>query len=78
MVDKVKIELTPYNALSIWSFLQEYINDDNSDEPEFKAIHEAIKEYKNSVVANMTEEQFNDGSHENKVNQLIGKSPKRG
>ena len=72
---KVKIQLTPYNALSIFSFLREFINNENSDEPEFKAIHEAVNQYENEIVKNITEDHIDDFNAENKVNQLIGKSP---
>jgi hypothetical protein len=77
MANKVKIELTPYNALSILSFLREFVNDDNVNEPAFKAIHEAVDEYNVSLIKHITPEQVNDGQQENQVNQLIGKSPIR-
>jgi hypothetical protein len=73
----VKIELTPYNAISILAFLREYINDDVKHEPQFKAISEAVDEYEKSIYRNMNMCQIVDAAAENQVNQLIGKSPIR-
>ena len=76
-VPKVKIELTPYNAMSILAFLREWVNDDVKGDYEFKAICEAVDQYEKEVASKMTDEQFDDMHRENVVNQLIGKSPKR-
>lgn len=73
----VKIEITPYNALTILSFCREFINDDNKDNYMFKAIHEAVQQFENQVYEKIDDTMFEDAMQENQVNQLIGKSPKR-
>lgn len=77
MINKVPIELTPYNALVIVKFLREWVNDDNNNDPIFRAIHEAVRQFEDQVFNNMNHEQLEDGKAENQVNQLIGKSPIR-
>ena len=72
---KIKIELTPYNALSILAFLRQFVNDGNKVEPNFKAIHDAVDQFGAQIVRNITYEQIKDYNAENQVNQLIGKSP---
>lgn len=72
---KVKIELTPYNALAILSFMREYINDENKHDPELKAIHESVDEFTKQIYTKMTMSQLNAGIFESKVNDMIGKHP---
>lgn len=74
-MDKVKIELTPYNALVAAKILREWPNDQNKDDPTCRAIHEAVSRYDEQVLINTTKEQLEDFRVENQVNQLIGKSP---
>lgn len=74
---KVKIELEPYNALQLLAFLREFINDDNSDEYKFRAIHESVNEYESEIRKKVTNEQMDEVNAVNQINQLIGKSPKR-
>jgi hypothetical protein len=75
MAKKVKLELTPYNALAIIKFCREFINEDNKDDYRFKAIHEAVDEYEKEIYKNVSIEQLDDAIAENKVNHLIGKWP---
>lgn len=76
-MEKVKIELTPYAAMSLLSFLSEFESDMVGLGEQGKALWDAYKEYESEVVKNITNEQLEEGEAENKVNQLIGKSPKR-
>lgn len=76
-MSKVKLELEPYNAIIILSFLREFVNEENADEYQFQSIHEAVKEYETELSRRLTEEQWNEIDAVNQVNQLIGKSPKR-
>ena len=64
--------------MSILRFLREFINEDISGDYKFKAIQDAVAEYENQIVENITPAQLDDCEYENQVNQLIGKSPKRG
>lgn len=75
MVGKVKIELTPYNAATIFSFLREFIEEDADVPYKLVALKSAIDEYCNEFFENITEEQFEDYKKENEINQIIGKSP---
>lgn len=74
---KVQVNLTPYNSLTILSFLREFIHAGMTDDYKLQAIKEAVEEYEEEVYKNMTNEQLSDAVSENSVNQLIGKSPKR-
>lgn len=72
----VKIELSPYNAATILSFLREYIVPGISkDDPQFKAIEDAVDSYESQLAMRMTSADWDDCNAENRVNQLIGKSP---
>jgi len=74
---KHKIELSPYTCLSLLKFLREFINDDKTNKKclEFQAIHESVTEFENEVYK-MTESMVDEGIHESRVNDLIGKHPK--
>lgn len=76
-MSKVKIELTPYNAMALYSFLSEFESDIVSLGEKGKALWDAYKEYESEVVKNSTQQQLEDGFAKNQVNQLIGKSPSR-
>jgi hypothetical protein len=74
---KVPIELKPYNAAAILAFCREFISDDSCDEYKFQAIKQAVNEFEEQLARNLTEEQWEEIRAENRVNQLIGKSPIR-
>lgn len=73
---KVKLELEPYDAITILSFLREFINEDNADVYQFKAIHEAVESFQDELASKLTAAQREEINAVNQVNQLIGKSPK--
>ncbi len=73
---KIPVELTPYNALTLLSFLWEFIPDKSSVPYNLTALKEAIDEYSDQIFLNITDEQFEDYKKENEINQMIGKSPK--
>ena len=50
---KVKIELRPYDALSILKFLREYINDENRNITQLAAIHETVDAYEKEIYKNI-------------------------
>lgn len=75
MIEKVKIELTPYNSLAILKFCREFINDENKDDYIFQPIHEAVNEFEQQVYKKMSPTQLDQAIHENSVNKLIGKFP---
>lgn len=74
-VPKLKIELEPYTALALISFLREFVNEENADDFRFKAIHDAVAEYEKQVYDRITPDQLQDAMHENEVNRLTGKWP---
>jgi len=74
-VPKLKIELEPYNALAIVSFLREFVNEENANDYRFKAIHDAVAAYESQVYDRLTNEQLDDALRENEVNKLINKWP---
>lgn len=77
MTDKVNIKLSPHNAIAILSFLTEFFYDENRDDPELQAMHDAVDEYEESILDNITEQQVDDAIAEANVNELLGKTPKR-
>lgn len=72
---KAKIELTPYDALAIYSFLREYINESTQDDQEFTAINNAVNAYEKEINDKITYEQLTDALAENEVNKLLKKCP---
>ncbi len=76
MEETVKLEITPYNALAILSFLREFIDKDCKDY-KLQAITEAVKEYEDQVYKKVTPDHLTSCEIENQVNQALGRSPKR-
>lgn len=76
-MEKVKLELNPYNAITVLSFMREFVNEDNQDEYKFRAIHEAVQEYEEEIARKLTNEHWDEIHATNEINQLIGKSPKK-
>ncbi len=77
MKDIVKIELSPYNALTLLSFMREFVNDSCVEDYRLTSLMQAVDQYEKSMSKNITMEQIDDAKAENEVNQLIGKSPQR-
>ena len=77
MGDKVKIELTPFDAKVIALFLKNHIIDENFTEYELTPFINAVNQYISEVRDNLTHDQNIDAELEHQINQLIGKSPKR-
>lgn len=71
----IKIELTPYAALSILSFLREYINEDTQHRMEFQAINECVLEYEKEVFKKTDLDHLEDALVENNINKMLGKAP---
>lgn len=66
------IELSPYQAISIMSFLKEF---DYSDHPNLKSLGESIKSFEKEVYKNFSEKEFYDAIAETHMNILLDKSP---
>lgn len=77
MSKKVKIELRPYDALGILSFLREYINEKNRHDPKMAAIHETVDAYEKEIYKKVDLDMVEDASVENAVNRLCGRQPER-
>lgn len=75
MDSKIKIELSPFNALEILSFLKEFINESTDNKPEYEAITKAVDEYKNQIIANASLDQIEDAFAEREVNILLNRLP---
>ena len=76
-MEKVKIELRPYDALQILTFLREFINEENKNLKEFAAIHESVNAYESQVYDNCTEEMVRGAELELSVNTLTQRVPKK-
>ena len=74
---KVKLELRPYTALTILSFLREYINDENINNSRLAAIHESVKEYEDEIYKKISPQELEDAILENRVNDLAGRHPEK-
>jgi hypothetical protein len=72
-MEKVKIELTPHDAVAIASFLGEFTQE--FTDPVFESLSIAVKNYTEQVY-NITTEQFEDAVAETRMYQLIGKAPR--
>lgn len=75
MSRKVKIELTPYNAMHILSFCREFINENTPEQYIFKAIKEAVDEMESELAKSLTDEHWQEITAESAINELIGKVP---
>lgn len=73
--NKIRIEITPYNAISILSFCREFINEDTPNKYHFQAIREAVDELELQLGRILTDEHFEEIRDENELNKLIGKIP---
>lgn len=73
--NKIRIEITPYNAISILSFCREFINEDTPNEYHFQAIKEAVDELELQLGRILTDEHFEEIRAEDEVNKIIGKIP---
>lgn len=72
MADKVKLQLTPFTALEILSFLKEF---QDVHHPLWKGLSECITEYETEVYARTSMEQLEDAEAQRSVNRLLKKSP---
>ena len=75
--NKVTIELRPYDALAIYAFMREFINDDNKHLPAFAAIHETLAAYEKEIFLKVSDHHLNDALLENKVNYIANRQPPR-
>ena len=76
MASKVNIELRPYDALIIMSFLREYFNDSNKNVPEFASMHETVDNYEQEIYSKISLDHLDDAILESDVNMITGRSPK--
>lgn len=75
---KIKIELDPYNAVTILSFCREFVTEEScAGDYKLRAIFEAVHEYEQELSKRLTEKDWDEIHATNQVNQLIGKSPTR-
>ena len=74
---KINHELEPYNAITILSFLREFVTNDSCKDYKLKALLESADELEQELGKRLTEEHWEDIISTNQVNQLIGKSPVR-
>lgn len=74
---KIKIELEPYNAITILSFCREFVTEETCKDYKLRAIFEAVQELELELAKRLTEKDWDEIHATNQVNQLIGKSPTR-
>jgi len=74
---KIKLELEPYNAITILSFCREFVTEESCQDYKLKAIFEAVHELETELSKRLTEKDWDEIHATNQVNQLIGKSPTR-
>ncbi len=76
-MEKVKIELRPYDALHILAFLREFINDENKGIKQFSAIHECVNAFEIEVYKNCSMKMVGDAELELSINTLTQRIPKK-
>ena len=76
-MQKVKIELRPYDALQILTFLREFVNDGNKNIRQFAAIHEGVNAFESEVYKNCTTDMVKDAELELSINTLTQRVPKK-
>ena len=72
-MDKVPIELSPYDALQILTFMTEMKSSMNH--PHFDSLKESFKNYSDEVYIKIRIDQIEDAEAERAVNQLLNKEP---
>ena len=75
MSNKITIELRPYDALAIYCFMSEFVNDDNKHLSEMAAIHESLDNYKVELFKKISSDQLDDAVLENQINFITGRNP---
>lgn len=73
-MDKIKIELTPYAALTLLRFLCEF-DLENQDSPNVISLVESYKEYKQQIEKQITHEQITDAVLTREINKLLDHEP---
>lgn len=73
-MDKVPIELSPYDALNIYIIVSE-IDDVLQERQGVEAIRESIKTFMDQVAMNIRKDQIEDAKVERAVKRLLGKEP---
>jgi hypothetical protein len=73
MDDKVTIKLKPFDALAIYSFLNEF--KPQFGHPKLKALSEAIQEYQKEVEKRLTNDQITDAYMQREIFRAIGTEP---
>lgn len=71
---KIIIELTPYTALAIHSFLSEFEPEMNADK-KWQSLKDAHEEFKNEFFKKASNEQIDDAIAEARVHELLERSP---
>lgn len=71
MSDKITISLTPYDALTILTFLCEFKED--MQHPKLSALKEAVENYHSECVKFASEENMQEAILQREVNRLIDK-----
>ncbi|HEY4326125.1 MAG TPA: hypothetical protein VGN20_19200 [Mucilaginibacter sp.] len=75
-MQKIKIELSPHDAMLLASFHAEFAGDLVGDN-RFISLNVAINNYFEQVVKNMDDTKLDDAMAEIEVNILLGRSPER-
>lgn len=73
-MEKIKIELTPYAAMTILKLLSEF-EPDMEREKLLQGLKDSYEEYKNEVVNKITDDQLLDAGLQVQINQSLGTDP---
>lgn len=72
---KINIELTPYDALALLSFITEMLHGCNPKETRLTAILQAKENFFNEIAAKTTPDDLENCYVQREVNILLGKEP---
>ena len=73
MDDKIKIELRPYEALSIMCFLKEF----NYSHPQLQALSNSVDAFEKEIYLKVSSDHVKIAEAEREVDILLGKNPER-
>ncbi len=70
---KIKIQLSPFDAITIGRFLKSFEGEMNH--PKLEALKKAIVNYEEELMNSFTLEAIDDAKAEQAMNQLLGREP---
>lgn len=74
MSNKIKIELTPYQAICIWKFMMDFEHEFKTV-PQLASLYEIYNEYGQQVAQQLNDETMHEAILDCEIQQLLGRDP---